>query len=99
MNTADPMPELQPSSIFEFRPSAIHGTGGFAVAPIRAGTLVIEYVGEQISKAESARRCEAGNPFIFELDDTWDLDGALGENAARFRRGRRRGPRCRRVRK
>jgi len=45
---------------------------------------VIEYVGEKISKSESVRRCEAGNTFIFELDDQWDIDGAAGWNPARF---------------
>jgi len=84
MRPANPMPGLEPNPTFEFRPSAIQGTGGFAVAPIRVGTLLIEYVGEQISKSESARRCEAGNPFIFELDETWDLDGGVGWNPARL---------------
>ena len=39
-----------------FRPSAIHGIGGFAKTDIAAGTRVIEYVGEKITKAESLRR-------------------------------------------
>ena len=64
--------------ILEFKPSPIHGLGAYAVASIRAGTLLIEYVGEKISKAESDRRCEAGNTFIFELDEEWDIDGAVG---------------------
>ncbi len=78
------MPVRGSAPTLEFRPSVIHGTGGFAAAPIRAGTLVIEYVGERISKAESARRCEADNTFIFELDDRWDLDGAAAWNPARL---------------
>lgn len=78
------MPVRGSTPTLEFRPSVIHGTGGFAAAPIRAGTLVIEYVGERISKAESARRCEADNTFIFELDDRWDLDGAAAWNPARL---------------
>ncbi len=72
------------NQILELRPSPIHGLGAFARAPIRAGSLVIEYVGEEISKAESARRCEAGNTFIFELDEEWDIDGGAGWNPARF---------------
>src|SRR6266700_7668410 len=73
-----------PKSILEFKPSPIHGLGAFALAPIRAGTLVIEYVGDRISKVESARQCEAGNAYIFELDDEYDIDGSAGWNPARF---------------
>jgi len=72
------------SDLVQFKPSTIHGMGAFAAAPIVKGTLVIEYTGERISKAESLRRCEAENWFIFALDDTHDLDGAVGWNPARF---------------
>ena len=44
----------------------------------------MEYVGERISKAESLVRCEAGNPFIFDLDEQCDLDGSVDWNPARF---------------
>lgn len=67
-----------------FKTSAIHGTGGFARAPIPAGTPVIEYVGQVIGKAESLRRCEANNEYIFELDEERDLDGNVSWNPARF---------------
>jgi hypothetical protein len=66
------------------RPSAIHGTGGFARTAIPAGTRVIEYVGEKITKAESLRRCELNNEYIFALDDEFDLDGNVDWNPARF---------------
>lgn len=49
-----------------------------------AGTRVIEYQGELISKAESLRRCEQGNPFIFYFDTEHDLDGSTEGNPARF---------------
>ena len=78
------MPEQEPSLLMEFRPSPIQGFGAFATAPICAGKLMLEYVGEKITKAESVRRCEAGNTFIFELDDEWDIDGGVGWNPARF---------------
>jgi len=78
------MPGQEPSSILEFRPSSIHGLGSFAAEPIRVGRLILEYVGEKITKNESLRRCEAGNAFIFELDDEWDIDGGVGWNPARF---------------
>lgn len=67
-----------------FRPSSIHGSGGFAITDLKAGTRLIEYVGERISKEESHRRCEAGNPFIFHLDDATDLDGNVDWNPARW---------------
>jgi len=78
------MPGQEPKSFLEFRPSPIHGFGTFAAAPIRAGLLLIEYIGEKITKTEAVRRCEAGNTFIFELDDEWDIDGGVGWNPARF---------------
>ena len=65
-------------------PSPIHGLGGFARGPIPAGARVLEYVGEKISKAESARRCEAQNWFVFGLDGEFDLDGNVEWNPARF---------------
>jgi hypothetical protein len=67
----------------EFRLSAIHGLGGFATAAIPAGTRVMEYVGERITKAQSLERCEQNNAAIFHLDDEWDLDGGVEWNPAR----------------
>ena len=67
-----------------FKASAIHGTGGFARTAIAAGTRVIEYVGEKITKQESLRRCEQNNEYIFELDAQWDVDGSVNWNPARF---------------
>jgi SET domain-containing protein len=67
-----------------FRQSPIHGSGGFAAVDLPAGTRLIEYLGERISKAEADRRCEEGNPFIFELNDDTDLDGNVDWNPARW---------------
>jgi uncharacterized protein len=58
--------------------------GGFARKFIPAETPIIEYVGQKITKAESLIRCEANNPYIFTLDDEFDLDGDVPENPARF---------------
>ena len=44
------------------RPSPIHGIGGFARTDLGKGTLVVEYVGESINKAQSLARCRGGNP-------------------------------------
>ena len=58
--------------------------GGFALHKIEKGTPIIEYVGEKITKAESLVRCEANNPYIFNLGDEFDLDGNVGWNPAKF---------------
>ena len=78
------MTENESKPTLEFKRSSIHGIGGFATGPIRLGTLVIEYVGQIITKTESLRRCEAGNTSIFEMDDERDIDGAVSWNPARF---------------
>jgi SET domain-containing protein len=45
---------------------------------------IIEYTGERITKAESLRRCQEENWFIFGLDEEFDLDGSVEGNLARF---------------
>jgi SET domain-containing protein len=72
------------TELVTFAQSPIHGTGGFARSQISAGTQIIEYVGEIISKAESLRRCELNNEYIFALDAERDLDGNVAANPARF---------------
>lgn len=66
------------------RTSPIHGMGAFATRAFAAGERVLEYQGERISKDESLRRCERGNPFIFYLDEQWNLDGSVDWNPARL---------------
>ena len=65
-------------------PSAIQGQGGFSTRFIPKGARIIEYLGERITKAESLRRCEGQNWFIFGLDEQFDLDGNVAWNPARF---------------
>jgi uncharacterized protein len=64
--------------------SGIHGQGLFASAAIPARTRIIQYIGERITKAESLRRCEEDNRYIFALDDEFDVDGNVPKNLARF---------------
>lgn len=74
--------------------SSIHGRGLYARCAIEAGTDIIQYIGEKISKEESSRRAleweakarkrGSGLVYIFELDDEWDLDGRRGRNPARY---------------
>ena len=66
------------------RHSPVHGRGLFAARLIPAGTRLIEYSGERITKAESLRRCAAGNVYIIGLDADTDLDGDVAANYARF---------------
>jgi SET domain-containing protein len=67
-----------------FKSSVIHGTGGFARRPIRRGKRIIEYVGQKLSKAEAQAELQKQNVYIFILDDTYDIDGSVEWNAARF---------------
>lgn len=78
------IPIEQGNEFLEVRQSAIHGTGGYARRDIPAGTRIIEYVGNYITKEESERRCEADNEYIFTIDDEKDLDGKVPWNPARF---------------
>ena len=73
-----------PEAITEIRPSPIHGAGVFARRTFVAGSRIMAYSGETISKAESLRRCEQGNNFIFALDKEHDLDGNVPWNPARL---------------
>ncbi len=65
-------------------PSPIHGQGVFATASVVRGAHVLEYLGEKITKAESARRCQGQNWYIFSLDGQFDLDGDFEWNPARY---------------
>jgi SET domain-containing protein len=78
----------------EVRQSGIHGRGLFAKKKIPAGTYIIEYVGEKIDKDEAnergwaqmdqSRDTDDAAVYIFTLDDYWDIDGNVPENAARL---------------
>jgi len=70
--------------VYQIGTSSIHGLGLFARIAISGGQIILEYSGERISKAESILRCSEGNPFIFYLDEQFDLDGNVESNPARF---------------
>lgn len=80
---------------YEVRQSATHGTGVFATADIRKGARIVEYLGNLIRKAESEKlyrrmmrehRKDRTRPavMVFNLTRTFDLDGDVPENDARF---------------
>src|SRR6266404_6275053 len=66
------------------QPSGIAGLGLYAQHSILQGTRLIEYTGERIDSQEMARRCAAGNHYIFKLNQTHYLDGMAESNLARF---------------
>lgn len=78
----------------EVRASGVHGRGLFAKKKIPAGTYIIEYIGEKIDKdtanergwarMDQARETGDAAVYIFTLDDEWDIDGDVPENAARL---------------
>ena len=83
------------SKYIEVRESEIHGTGVFAKTKVPKDKKVIEYIGEKITKKESARRRIAlieknrgsetdGAVYIFEVNKRHDIDGNIPENTARF---------------
>jgi len=70
--------------VYQIGSSSIDGLGLFAQRDISGGQVVLEYSGERISKTESIQRCAQGNPFIFYLNEQFDLDGNVESNPARF---------------
>jgi SET domain-containing protein len=65
-------------------PSPIAGQGLFAAVDLKKAMRIIEYRGEKIAKAEGARRVAAGNAYIFELNEHYDIDGSALHNTARY---------------
>lgn len=80
--------------MLQARTSGIHGRGVYATEAITAGTRLIEYVGERITKPEALRREDErlarqrrggdGSVYIFELNQRHDLDGRSRRNPARL---------------
>jgi len=64
--------------------SHIAGQGLFTLQDIKKDTRIMQYVGERISKAESAKRLAQGNVYIFTFSDQYDIDGKVLRNTARY---------------
>lgn len=64
-------------------PSKIHRNGLFARRDIPAGTLIAEYDGPRLPKAEGRKLAREGNVYVFALDRKTDLDGSVNWNLAR----------------
>ena len=76
------------SLLYEVRRSKIQGRGAFAIATIRKGQRVDEYLGQRITHEEADRRYDDDegrhHTFLFVLDDDTVLDARYGGSDARF---------------
>jgi SET domain-containing protein len=64
--------------------SRIAGRGLFTAKTIKRGTRIIQYTGEKLTKAESDKRLNQGNDYIFHLNERFDIDGKALGNKARY---------------
>ena len=92
--TARTDPLVPPSWVIRRARSPIHGDGVYARVAIPAGYVIIEYKGERITKAESARReakrlervrrGEACSTMTFRLNQRYDIDPRRHGNMSRY---------------
>ncbi len=75
--------------------SKVHGRGVFASKNIKKGEMIIEYIGEKVTRSEGDRRSEkrikkylhsnqTGSVYIFQLNHRYDIDGSPYYNKARY---------------
>lgn len=71
---------------FEVRHSTIHGTGVFAARDIAAEEEIVEYAGQRLTyaEAEALYPDDNGHTFLYELNDRYMIDAAVGGNDARW---------------
>jgi len=73
-----------------FDRSGIHDWGVFAMEPIEANDVVIEYIGEYVRTAVADLREQAyeasglGSSYLFRVDAEWIIDATKKGNMARF---------------
>lgn len=83
------------SEYIKVKESSIHHKGIFAAKNIPAGERIIEYVGRLVTKEESDEIADEhlykskqyedhGAVYLFQLDDTYDIDGSVSWNTARY---------------
>jgi SET domain-containing protein len=82
-------PPIVSSPLVEVRNSPVHGRGVFAVAPIKKGTRILEYLGDRISHAAADKRYEDhdesdNHTFLFIVDKRTVIDAGVGGNDARY---------------
>jgi SET domain-containing protein len=92
MGTAQPKKTFSPYIVI--RKSRIHSNGVFAKQDIAAGTRIIEYVGEKLTKPQAIKRADIflqrhardkanGAVYLFELNKRYDIDGDVPYNTAK----------------
>jgi hypothetical protein len=82
-------PPIRSSKLIQVRRSVVHGSGVFAVAPIKKGTRIIEYLGDRVSHAEADRRYDDhdvndNHTFLFIVNKRTVIDAGVNGNDARF---------------
>jgi hypothetical protein len=82
-------PPIASSPLIEVRNSPVHGRGVFAVAPIKKGTRILEYLGDRISHDAADKRYEDhdesdNHTFLFIVDKHTVIDAGVGGNDARY---------------
>ncbi|HEX6638381.1 MAG TPA: SET domain-containing protein-lysine N-methyltransferase [Steroidobacteraceae bacterium] len=82
-------PPIVTSPLVEVRNSPVHGRGVFAVAPIKKGTRILEYLGDRVSHEAADKRYEDhdesdNHTFLFIVDKHTVIDAGVGGNDARF---------------
>jgi SET domain-containing protein len=82
-------PPIVSSPLVEVRNSPVHGRGVFAVAPIKKGTRILEYLGDRVSHDAADERYEDhdesdNHTFLFIVDKHTVIDAGVGGNDARF---------------
>ena len=73
----------------QVRQSGVHGKGVYAVAPIAADDVIIEYIGERISWDEAMDRhphdpAQPNHTFYFHVDEACVIDALHGGNSSRW---------------
>src|SRR3954470_24426772 len=81
-------PPIVASPLVVVRNSPVHGRGVFAVAPIKKGTRIIEYLGDRVSHEAADKRYDDhdendNHTFLFIVDKHTVIDAGVNGNDAR----------------
>ena len=77
--------KVLPVDGLEMKPSPIDGKGCFATVAFKKGRKLGEFVGERISRVETARRLRGKRRIrICGIDSYWSIDGSVGGNVTQF---------------
>ncbi len=69
----------------EVKQSQIDGKGCFATVDFKKGRKIAEFVGEKISRVETARRLRGKRRIrICGIDSYWAIDGSVGGNGTQY---------------